>query len=362
MKLSTLFFIVSSMSANHLFADDSMGLDDDFFETKTSIGGYGEIHYNHVTKANNPSSITLDFHRFVMFFSHSWTEQWSFKAELELEHNFVQNGQGELELEQAYINYHHSSPFGLQVGVVLPSIGLLNEHHEPPLFFSVERPDYAKVIVPTTWFGNGMSIYGRVHDFDYKLTVMEGLDATKFSLSSALRGGRYKGYKSPADELLYSARLNYLGMSGIQTGLSFTTTRAMGDESLADVPVMLLEVHSKLNKNGFLGAFEYGTITFGEGNLESSQGYYVDLGYNLSPHLRMAGELIPWMRISSYNTAASTMLGGDETKKYSYSKWMAGLTFKPIEEISFKVDYSVKTNELTNDEEIALNLGAGYQF
>ncbi len=362
MKLKTLFLTATIVLVNQSFAAENFAFEDDFFEPKTTIGGYGELHYNNVTKGDNPTTRTLDFHRFVMFYSHSWTEHWSFKAELELEHNFVKSGQGELELEQAFINYHHSAPFGFQVGVVLPSIGLLNENHEPPLFLSVERPDYAKYIIPTTWFGNGLSIYGRVSSFDYKLTIMEGLDANKISSASGIRSGRLKGYKSSADELLYTARLNYLGLPGVRTGLSVTSTKAMGDGVQIDIPLNIIEVHTQIDKFNVIAVFEYGTITYGEGNLEASRGHYADLGYNLAPLLNLKGDLIPWGRISSYNTAAATKIGGDEISEYDYSKCVAGLTIKPIDQVSFKLDYSIKTNALSEEETTAINIGAGYQF
>jgi len=121
---------------------------EDFFEPKATILGYGELHYNQESKDNGPTAKSIDFHRFVWFLGYAWSEKWSFKSEVELEHNFVQGGQGELELEQAYINYHHADWFGFQVGVVLPSIGLINEYHEPPLFYGVERPEYNNRIIP----------------------------------------------------------------------------------------------------------------------------------------------------------------------------------------------------------------------
>ena len=176
----------------------------DVFTPKSSLGGYGELHYNYVKTEDGDGTKTLDFHRFVLFYSHAWTEKWSFKAEVELEHNFVKDGHGELELEQAYIDYHYAKEFGFQAGVILPSVGLINEFHEPPLFLSVERPEYNKNIIPTTWFGNGLSVYGIITGFDYKFSVMEGLDASKFSAKSGIRDGRQKGYKANAEDLLYN--------------------------------------------------------------------------------------------------------------------------------------------------------------
>ncbi len=358
-RMMLIFLLIFSQK---LFAGEIDEFEIDFFEPKTSVGGYGELHYNQETKADASISKIIDFHRFVLFYSHSWTEKWSFKAEVELEHNFVNDGQGELELEQAFINYHHSQGFGFQTGVVLPSIGLLNEYHEPPLFLSVERPDYAKEIIPTTWFGNGVAIYGRSSSLDYKLTIMEGLDASKFSLSGGIRGGRLKGYKAPADELLYSLRVNYVGLPMLKAGASASYTKAMGDDDHIDIPLALIETHAQLNLGNLLAQGEYGNIQYTKGNLEQSSGYYFDLGCNIAAMAKVKAELIAWVRLSSYNTSAKTGIGGDEEKKYGYSKWMAGLTLKPINEISFKVDFGIKTNDLSKDEVKVFNLGAGYMF
>ena len=113
---------------------------EDFFEPGYSIGGYGELHYNRTQTGNDDATTKLDFHRFIIYYGYSFTEEWSFKSEVELEHNFVKDDQGELELEQAFVNYH-TDAFGFQAGVILPSVGLINEYHEPPGLISVERPE-----------------------------------------------------------------------------------------------------------------------------------------------------------------------------------------------------------------------------
>ena len=200
-----LFFIV-------IFYADNISAQDEFFTPKTTIGGYGELHYNYVKPDVGNTTKTLDFHRFVLFVSHSWSEKWSFKSEVEIEHNFVEGGQGELAIEQAYVNYQPNENIGFQAGVVLPSVGLINPYHEPPLFFGVERPDYSKYIIPTTWFGNGAAVYGNFDRFSFKVTVMEGLNSDKFSASNGIRKGRQSGFKSDASRFLYSANIDYLGV------------------------------------------------------------------------------------------------------------------------------------------------------
>lgn len=332
----------------------------DFFEPKTTIGGYGELHYNYVKPEMSEATKTLDFHRFVLFFGHSFTEKWSFKSEVELEHNFVSDGHGELELEQAYVNYHHADYFGFQAGVILPSAGLINEYHEPPLFFGVERPDYHKNIIPTTWFGNGLAVYGFVEGFDYKIVVMEGLIADNFSASSGIRGGRQKGFEADAENLLYNFRLDYLNVPGLKVGASFTTNKAKGDS--VDVPVTLAEFHAQYQGYNFYGVFEFGNISYDNSEIETSRGYYFDLGYNIGSLFNIQTEIIPFIRYSDINTAAETMSGGDSEKQYHIQQWIVGASVKPIDNIVFKIDYGINTRELGDAETTLFNLGVGYMF
>ena len=58
----------------------SISFADEFVDPGTTLGGYGELHWNTEKQA-------MDFHRFVLFLGHIWDERWSFKSEIELEHN-----------------------------------------------------------------------------------------------------------------------------------------------------------------------------------------------------------------------------------------------------------------------------------
>ena len=75
---------------------------DEFFQPTKSIGGYGELHYSSSAREGSDTIKELDFHRFIIYYAASFSEKWSFFSEVELEHNFVNDGEGELELEQAY--------------------------------------------------------------------------------------------------------------------------------------------------------------------------------------------------------------------------------------------------------------------
>ena len=351
MKLLHLFSI--------LFLIMVLNAQDDFFEPVYSIGGYGELHWNReLDKDGETTKNLMDFHRFIIYYGYNWTEEWSFKSEVELEHNFVQDGDGELELEQAYVNYH-TDKWGFQGGVILPTVGLLNEYHEPPLFFSVERPDYSKYIIPTTWFGNGFALYGNVADFNLRLAILEDLEGEGIS-TSGIRGARGKGYKTTGYSLVKNLSAVYTGINGLRLGGSLTLNDApINDEPDTSISVQMFEVNAKYNANNIYAVFEYGQNSF-EGNnftspLKTSSGYYLDLGYNIGSMVN-CNKLIPWLRVSNVSTDVDT-----DSKITDYMR--LGLTWWPIDNIAFKMDYGTKTKKSDSDNPTTqINLGIGYNF
>jgi len=359
---------------------------DEFFEAGSTIGGYGELHWNQQYNGNgNQSKNQLDFHRFIIYYGHNWTEEWSFKSELELEHNNVipvdtdTDGSdidvtktGELELEQAFVNYHAGN-WGVQGGVILPSVGLLNEYHEPPLFLSVERPTYSEYIIPTTWFGNGFAFYGRFSDFSWRVAMLEDLNGDK--ISDGIRSAREKGYKTSAYSWTKNLSASYTGINGLRLGSSLTMNDAPinGDKDNS-VGVNLIEINAKYDANNIVAVFEYGNISYENNSgkdvdddndsesakvhydINSSSGYYLDLGYNVGSLLGCDGKLIPWIRISNIAKA-------DDVDALTYSIFRTGLTYKPINNVAFKLDYgttSIKDADFKPTTD--LNIGIGYSF
>ena len=54
---------------------------------RTQLGGYGELHYN------GGDADEINFHRFVLFASHDFTDQLRMQSELEVEHVIAGEGQ-----------------------------------------------------------------------------------------------------------------------------------------------------------------------------------------------------------------------------------------------------------------------------
>lgn len=64
-----------------------------------------------------------------------------------------------------------------RVGQILMPVGILNEIHEPPAFYGVERNPVENKIIPTTWSGGGGSLLGELgNGFSYDAAAHEGLN------------------------------------------------------------------------------------------------------------------------------------------------------------------------------------------
>ena len=70
---------------------------------RTNLSGYMDFHFNKPEFEDG----RLDFHRFVLLVTHTFSPRIRFVGELELEHAFVEGLEeaGELELEQAYVDF-----------------------------------------------------------------------------------------------------------------------------------------------------------------------------------------------------------------------------------------------------------------
>ena len=188
-------------------------------QQSTSMSGYMEMHINH----DNLNPTTADFHRFVLNFGHMFGDRIRFWSELELEHAFVEGGaaSGELELEQAFLDFLIDPSFNFRAGVLLTPIGIINERHEPTSFHGVERPFVDEVIIPTTWFGTGGGFVGDLgRGFSYKTYVMSSTDSSFFSMDEGFRDGRQKAFLENVRNLAWVGRLEYSPFSGVNLGRS----------------------------------------------------------------------------------------------------------------------------------------------
>jgi hypothetical protein len=189
---------------------------------KTTFGGYGEVHYNNLEKDDSSSTKdAIDFHRFVMFTGHQFTDSIRFFSELEVEHSLSGNGHpGEVELEQAYIEWDATENLTAKAGLFLMPIGVINETHEPNTFYGTERNNVEKNIIPATWWEAGAAINGEITEgLSYDLAAHSGLYIPEGKHKP--RDGRQKVAQAKADDMAFTGRIKYTAIPGLEIAASF---------------------------------------------------------------------------------------------------------------------------------------------
>lgn len=318
------------------------------------LGGYGELHYNNLE--NDDTGATkdeIDFHRFVVFFGYDFTDRIRFRSEVELEHAIAGDDQnGEIELEQAYIEFDLNDNTQAKGGLFLVPVGILNETHEPPTFYGVERNPIERVIIPTTWWEGGAALSGNFGaGWGYDLALHSGLSSDDFSI----RGGRQKVSEADASDPAVTGRLRWAGVPGVSWGVSSQYQRDITQGEGPETPAVLVETHVVLER-GPLGL----RALYARWDLDSAEAEAVgrdeQYGWYVEPSWRIAPQWGVFARYSEWDTEAGA--AGDNT----FDQADIGVNFWPIPQVVLKADYQWENGPDGRGGFDGFNLGIGYQF
>ena len=327
-------------------------------ESATSIGGYGELHLNMLeNQVDGKDSKTLDLHRFVLFFGHEFNDRLRFASELEVEHA-VSGGDapGEVELEQAYIEYDWARNQSLRAGVFLLPVGILNETHEPPTFYGVERNPVEKNIIPTTWWEGGLSFNGSFADaWRYDFAYSSGL-FTSAEDKYAIRDGRQKVAKAKFNSQAYTGRLRWLGVPGLELSASVQYQDDVTQETDPFAgSAWLYSGHVAWQRKNFgIRALYANWNLDGPGpeaiGADRQKGWYVEPSWRFNEQ---------WGVFARYNQWDNQAGNSVDSK---YTQWDLGVNFWLHPQVVFKFDYQNQSAPDGKKEMDGWNLGVGYQF
>ncbi len=330
---------------------------------KTTIGGYGELHYNNLDFDDPERDLNeIDFHRFVLFFGHQFNDTTRFYSEFELEHSLVADTggstPGEVELEQAFIEFDLNRNMHSKAGLFLIPVGILNETHEPPTFYGVERNNVESIIVPSTWWEAGAALNGRWgSDWNWDLALTSGLAMpTTGSNAFRVRSGRQKVAKAIASDGAITGRLRYLGIAGLQAALTVQhqfDPSQVADDGLDDGT--LLEAHIAYQRGGFglralYAHWDFSGVAVEAAGADSQTGWYIEPSYRLNEKLGF------YVR---YEDLEGTR-GQDQ-----FGQWELGFNWWPSKNVVIKFDYRMRDHDLLADRGRDFNgidLGLGYSF
>ena len=327
--------------------------------SSTTIGGYGELHYNNLEDENGQKTESIDFHRFVLFFGHEFNDDLRLFSELELEHSIAGDGKvGEIELEQAYLEYDINQQHRVKGGLFLMPVGIINETHEPATFYGTERNPVEKNIVPATWWEGGVMFSGDItNGLSYDLAVTSGLSAKDTNYK--IRDGRQKVGKANAESLAYTGRLKWTAIPGIELAATAQYQEDFGQKNGNDFigdagSATLFETHAVIERGNFGLRALYATWDLDGAGPESNgadeqTGWYVEPSYRINQYFGL------FTRYSEWDNQAGNSSDSE------YEQFDLGVNWWPHRDVVVKFDYQ-NQDQPANGEADGFNLGLGYQF
>ncbi len=350
-------------------------------QERTTVGGYGEVHYTNRTGPNTPAEV--NFRRFIVYLAHSFNDRLTFRSELELEDAKIEGGEsgGEVALEQAFLDYRLAERLTVRSGLVLPPIGIINETHEPPTFNGVDRPSFDRNVIPTTWREIGVGALGTVPGVagvSYRIYVLNGLRADGFSAASGIRGGRQEGREASFANPSFTGRVEWT-RPGLKVGGSFWYGgTANGDSALGTGPfaahITLLSVDARYDRGAFMFRGVVANISVSEAQAINARfatavgsriaGGYLEAACDLLRALVRSSsqKLNAFVRHERYDTQADVPAGTTKDDSLARRITTFGLSYKPTYNTIFKGDYQLLRNKAGAGEAEALSFGVGYNF
>jgi hypothetical protein len=313
---------------------------------RVSLGGYAEHHYNMVDEGSD----TIDAHRYVLFIGNKFSDELRFFSEFELEHSLAGDGKpGEVELEQAFIEWQYSNNHRLTMGQYLLPVGILNETHEPDTFYGVERNLVESEVVPSTWWETGIMFSGEITPgLTYDAAMHSGLQVENFRI----RSGRQKSALATADNLAYTGRLRYTGVPGLDLAVSVQLQTDIAQSTLAEeASATLTQAHLIYQKNDFslralYASWDIDNAEFEANGSDQPSGWFIEPSYKLSDKL---GIFARYSEVDPARGDRPTQL--TERVDYGVNYWLHP-------RVAIKADYQ----DSLEDGSDAVNLGIGWSF
>lgn len=320
---------------------------------KTSIGGYGEHHYNAVDEGRDQ----VDAHRYVLYIGHEYTDSVRFFSEFELEHSLAGDGKpGEVELEQAFIEWQFSTNHRATLGQYLVPVGILNETHEPDTFYGVERNKVESEVIPSTWWETGAMLSGNLTpSLRYDLALHSGLNLSDDGGaidSFRIRSGRQKSAEANANNFAYTGRLSYNPTPGLSMALSLQhQTDLLQNMVTEDAAATLIEAHLIYQKEKFglralYAGWDINNADFEVNGSDNPSGWFLEPSYKVTDKL---GVFARYSEVDPARGDRPTQI--TEQIDYGFNYWLTP-------QVAFKADYQ----DNQEDGSDAINIGIGWSY
>lgn len=344
----------------------------------TQLTGYGEIAYTRPRREIKDSQ--ADVGRFVIGFQHRFDDKTKVVAELEVEHAVTSSSDdGEVAIEQLYVEHNFNDTYGMRAGLLLIPIGLINERHEPTTYYGNFRPIVETAIIPSTLREIGVQALGKYDNgISWSAGLSTGPDLTKWDpldgegVESPLRTIHQEGQLAKARNLSVFGSVDWRGIPGLRVGGAVITGK-MGQGSsgfpASNARYTLWDVHTNWTPGAWdlTALYARGTITgagklnatFGPGTVfvpSKFDGFYTQAAYKF----RLGGDytVSPFARYDIVNTGRD--FAGVASQRYrTEGIATVGVNFNISPSVVFKADY--QRYRVVKDSD-RFSLGMGFSF
>ena len=321
-----------------------------YSKSPLSVGGYGEMYYSNNNKADGTSSSETQVKRLITYLGYKFSDNIILNTEIEYEGGGVTvGGSGdEVVVEFMYLDFLVNNNFNLRVGNMLIPMGLINEQHEPTLFTTVQRPQTAYYIIPSTWNESGAMAYGEIiQGVEYKVALTTALQPNDAGEDKWLRKGRGGSFKVQDPKLAAVVRVDYTGINGLLAGVSLYN----------DADIVMWDTHVDFKKDA---ARVYGTYTQTARSgtvgtqVEEANGGYLNASYDILSFTNYDTKLPLFIQYEEVTPQAKRADGtsGESTKNRSF-----GINFFPHPQVVLKADYVLSKTANNTDKIASLSMG-----
>jgi hypothetical protein len=207
---------------------------------------------------------------------------------------------------------------------------------------------------------------------------MAPLDATEFSAEEGLRGGAQHGSEAQVRNLALTGRLEYVGLRGLQAGVSFWRGDTGFNVPRIDSKTGLYEFDARYSRDRLEARGQYARVFIGgAGPLNESmtrltgidpniaeqlRGWYVETSYRVLPRTA-AHDAAAFVRYENFDTQFRMPEGTVKLPQFDRDAWVVGGTYWLDPDVAIKVDYShVRSQSTVLPSPRSINVGLGWWF
>jgi len=278
-----------------------------------------------------------------------------FFSELEVEHSIAGEGKaGEIELEQAYIEWDLAGQHRAKAGLFILPVGIINETHEPNTFYGTERNNVEKNIIPATWWEGGAALNGEISPgLFYDIAVHSGLYLAAGEYKP--RDGRQKVGKAKADDMAFTGRLKYTAIPGLEIAASVQVQQDVHQGEGEAIGGTLFETHMAWQRDDFQLRALYAQWDFDSAINNIALGADEQSGFYIEPSYRISEKLGLFARYSEYDNLAGSAVDT------AVEQFDIGLNYWLHPNVVFKMDYQNQDTPSKTGYD-GFNMGVGYSF